>query len=643
MAETVDLIRDYCKQFILRPINEQFEKNELNFNEKIEKLEKHFIQRIQQLDKLIQSNKQKLDTTIETLQANQNKLEGKIDFMQNSHEKTFWHNASHLFGKFEDMGKHLADIEKQMSESVKQIEIQLSENIKSIEKDWNKKFDKNTENVGQLQLEMRNKFEETENSLKEEAERCKTVEKKTKKTIETFSKDMKEKYDKCIQHNEIQIKTISEQNENNQTILKNDLSKTTEEIAELQSKVESTSKAIEKIHSDEIGQLIKFEAETKQKIDQLELKVETTSKAFDKIHSDEMGQFKKNEDETKKTIDTLSKDVKMKYDECIQHHEIQMKIISEQNENNQIILKNDLSKTMENIAQLHLEFQSASREIEEIKSDKITLLEELKKVQNEIKQTIETVSNDIKDKDNHCIQRHLKNKLRCKIITEKNETNERIFKNDLSKTTEDIAQLQSKVKEATEAIEEIKSDEIGQLKIIEDETKKTIDILSKDIKMKYEQCIQHHNHSEMQTKKLYEENENNQTILKNDLSKTIENIAQLHLEFQSASREIKEIKSGKIKPLEELKNVQNEIKQTIANVNNDIEEKYDQCIQRHLRNELQLKTISIQNETSERNFKNDLSKTINDIDQLQSKGEINVIEDRVKEINLNKEFDKVIN
>ncbi|GAB6018388.1 hypothetical protein CHUAL_000104 [Chamberlinius hualienensis] len=60
MAETVDLIRDYCKEFVLRPINEKFDKNEFYFNEKIEKMEKHFLEKIQQLENLIQNNNKKV-------------------------------------------------------------------------------------------------------------------------------------------------------------------------------------------------------------------------------------------------------------------------------------------------------------------------------------------------------------------------------------------------------------------------------------------------------------------------------------------------------------------------------------------------------------------------------------------------------
>ncbi|GAB6018384.1 hypothetical protein CHUAL_000100 [Chamberlinius hualienensis] len=174
MAETVDLIRDYCKEFILRPINEKIRKNEFYFNENMEKMEKYFLERIQQLENLTENNKHKtieLDKTIENLQVNQNKFEGKCELLREMDEKKF-----------------------------KEIELRLNEIKPSNEI--------KTEVIGQLQLEMKNKFEETVKTLDEEAKRLKKIENDTKI-----------------------------------------------EMAQLQSKIETTSKAIEGLKSDEIGQL----------------------------------------------------------------------------------------------------------------------------------------------------------------------------------------------------------------------------------------------------------------------------------------------------------------------------------------------------------------------------------------------------
>ncbi|GAB6019592.1 hypothetical protein CHUAL_001159 [Chamberlinius hualienensis] len=98
---------------------------------------------------------------------------------------------------------------EEITESVKESEIQnkkLSQNIKSIEMDFSAKFRKTTEVIGQLQLEMREKDKETGSSLEEIVEKCKKVEKETKQTIDTFIKTIKDKYEKCIQNKNDQIK-----------------------------------------------------------------------------------------------------------------------------------------------------------------------------------------------------------------------------------------------------------------------------------------------------------------------------------------------------------------------------------------------------------------------------------------------------
>ncbi|GAB6018392.1 hypothetical protein CHUAL_000108 [Chamberlinius hualienensis] len=405
--DTVDLIREYSKQFVFRPMNEKFEKIEFYFNEKVEKMEKHFILRIKEMENLIENNNQKtgeLDKVIETLQLNQNKFEGKSELLQEINKKKF----EEIELRFNDIKQNndLTEIEKkfqQLTELIKQSEIQIKQLSENTEVDFTKKLDKTNELIicfvsfallysiylkvettsmeieiiksdeigqlqkiesetkqtidtlskdikekydncmklhDQLQLELRNKDEETRRSLKEEAKKLEKVEDETKQTIEMFSKKIKEKYDKCIDglfHNELQLTTFFKENKNNERILKNVLNKTIEDIAELQLKVKTTSKAIEELKSDEIkplekigygitqiivcfisfalfyslslkvkisskaieeiksdkiGQLKKVETETEQTIAQLQSKVETTSKAIEKIKSDEIGQLK---------------------------------------------------------------------------------------------------------------------------------------------------------------------------------------------------------------------------------------------------------------------------------------------------------------------------------------------------------------
>ncbi|GAB6018386.1 hypothetical protein CHUAL_000102 [Chamberlinius hualienensis] len=165
MAETVDLIRDYSKEFILRPINEKFEKIEFFFNEKMEKMEKHFVQRIQQLENLIENNNQKtgeLNKVIDNLQVNQIKFEGKNEYIHETNEKKF-----------------------------QQFELRLNNMIHSKENKAKAK--------GQLQVEQSFKFEQTCNTLNKEAEKFKKIENDTKKAIaelqskaETASKAIEE-------------------------------------------------------------------------------------------------------------------------------------------------------------------------------------------------------------------------------------------------------------------------------------------------------------------------------------------------------------------------------------------------------------------------------------------------------------------
>ncbi|GAB6018372.1 hypothetical protein CHUAL_000089 [Chamberlinius hualienensis] len=469
MAETVDLIRDYSKEFILRPINEKFEKNEFYFNEKMEKMEKHFIGRIQQLENLIENNNHKtgeLDKVIKTLQVNQNKFEGKSELQHETNKK----KLKEIELQLNDIkpSKDLTEIEKkfqQLTYTVKQSEnqSQIRALSKSIGVDFNKKLDKKlTEVFSQLEIKINEKNLKTRNVLKDEAEKLK---KETKQTFKTLTKDMKEKYENCIQHletNENQTKTkLSEQSQNYNNI-RNRLNKTDKNITQVQLKVETTSKAIEELKPNQIKKLKNFGYGTTTLIVcfilfalfySLYLKAETASMAIEEIRLDGTKQLKKVELETKQTIYTLSKEIKENYEKCIKGRVVNELQLNTTFENNERIMKNDLNEAIEEIAQLQSKIETTSEANENNNSDEIG---QLKKVEDETKQTIETFSKDIKDRYDQCIQRHLCNEVQLKAISEKTERN---IKNVLSNTTEDIKQLQSKVEITSKAIEELKSDE----------------------------------------------------------------------------------------------------------------------------------------------------------------------------------------
>ncbi|GAB6018391.1 hypothetical protein CHUAL_000107 [Chamberlinius hualienensis] len=146
MAETVDLIRDYCKQFVFRPMNEKFDQIEFYFNEKMEKMEKHYIQRIQKLENLIQNNIKKtgqLVKAIDNLQVNHNKCDWKNEFLHETNKK----KLKEIEFQLNDIkpSNYLTGIEKkyeQLTKSVKQREIQSKQLSKNTEMDFNKKLEK---------------------------------------------------------------------------------------------------------------------------------------------------------------------------------------------------------------------------------------------------------------------------------------------------------------------------------------------------------------------------------------------------------------------------------------------------------------------------------------------------------------------
>ncbi|GAB6018369.1 hypothetical protein CHUAL_000086 [Chamberlinius hualienensis] len=359
-------------------------------NEKVEKMEEHLIQRLQQLEDLIENNNKKTDhieKSIDTLQVNQNTLKWKTEYKYETIESKFQEidlgiNEIKPSQVFTDIQKKLEELTVMVKLNENQSQ-KLSQRIKNIEVDFTNKFDKTTEDIDQLKLEIRKslkkeveQFKKVEDEMKQaitqlqwkveaaynsiekiksdKIGQLKKDEDETKKIIDTLNKNMKEKYDEYIQHlkhSEKQLKKISEENENNKRIIKNHLSKTIEEIAQLQSKVETAFREIEEIKSDEI-----------------------------KL-------WKKVEEETKQTIDTLSNDIKDKNEKCIQRHlsnEVQLKTISE---NNERIINNSLSKTTNDINQLQLKVKEASKAIEEIKSNEIGQLKtEVIAIEERIKQ-----------------------------------------------------------------------------------------------------------------------------------------------------------------------------------------------------------------------------------------------------------------
>ncbi|GAB6025251.1 hypothetical protein CHUAL_010672 [Chamberlinius hualienensis] len=169
MAEVVDLIREYSKEFIMYPINERFDKMEYYFNQKLEQLINSNIHKSNEMDRTleanfkIQSNDMK---NLQTIQVNMNdrlnKFEGKCEFIDNTNEaknqqlnerfnqKEIQLNGiiNHFEKSLKKLSKDLSEFDeetehknKQFTESIKQNTIkirQLNENIDSIKNDLQK-------------------------------------------------------------------------------------------------------------------------------------------------------------------------------------------------------------------------------------------------------------------------------------------------------------------------------------------------------------------------------------------------------------------------------------------------------------------------------------------------------------------------
>ncbi|GAB6018373.1 hypothetical protein CHUAL_000090 [Chamberlinius hualienensis] len=683
MAETVDLIRDYSKDFILHPINAKLEKIEFYLNEKIEKMEKYFLETIQQLLILIETNNHKtclLDRAMETLQRNQNKLEKTSEYIGDIIVKKFQQTELQLndmnqsneiktqkFGQLENLIENNKQKTGELHtaiETLQQNHIKLEEKSDFIHETNEKKFQKITESVkqiksvsqtlseynnvekldktnkviGQLQTEMSNKNEEIRDSLIKEDEKLKKIEKETKETIKTYNKDIKEKYDKCIQLSEMQTLRLSEQIENDE-ILKKDLNKAIEDIKHLQSKVEPTSKAkqnkikrlkkvgygmtqlivfilafaliyslylkvktssvaIEKIKSIENRQLKiveiyqtidqlqskceqfkNLEAETKHRIDQLQSTVKPTLLIIEEIKSKEIEPLKNEVNAIEKRVKQINSKKELGQIEKMEKHfiqRIQQLVALIESNNHKTCL---LDKAMETLqlnqnksealseyiseiivkkfqqTELQLNDLKLSREIKAEDFDQLeNFIENNKQKTGELDKAIETLQLILIKSEEKSEWLHVTNEKKFEMLTESIKQIESVsqklsqsievdFRKKLDKTNEVIGELQTKMRKKNGEIRNSLIKRYQKFKKIENKTKETIHIFSKNITEKYDECIQL---SEMQTKKLSEQITNYE-ILKKGFNKVIEDIEYLQSKVESTSKAIEDKKQNKIK------------------------------------------------------------------------------------------------
>ncbi|GAB6025252.1 hypothetical protein CHUAL_010673 [Chamberlinius hualienensis] len=218
MAEVVDLIREYSKEFIMYPINERFNK-----------MENYFKQKLEQMEKLINGNIHKTNT-MESIQSNNFKnvkeiqtnfhdrltqLEGKSEFIYDTNEekhqdfnKKFINKEIQLNGiinHFEEslkkLSKDLSEFEsevnnknKQLAESVQQMKIEsqeLNENIEGIQTILpknipllNKEIDKVKTRLvdvtDNLQDEIDSQFQQLKNKQEDNSKKIEEMEEKSK-------------------------------------------------------------------------------------------------------------------------------------------------------------------------------------------------------------------------------------------------------------------------------------------------------------------------------------------------------------------------------------------------------------------------------------------------------------------------------
>ncbi|GAB6026975.1 hypothetical protein CHUAL_013644 [Chamberlinius hualienensis] len=161
MAEVVDIVREYSKQFIMYPINE-----------KLHKMETYFKQKLEQMEHLIQSNIQKsnlMDTTLETIQSKDLKniqaiqtkfnerlikLDGKSEFIFETNDKKH-HQLSDMISERENKSNiaisHFDKCLKKLSKDFIEFEAEVEKK--------NKKFTEAVEQNTILGQQQNNKIE----------------------------------------------------------------------------------------------------------------------------------------------------------------------------------------------------------------------------------------------------------------------------------------------------------------------------------------------------------------------------------------------------------------------------------------------------------------------------------------------------
>ncbi|GAB6025082.1 hypothetical protein CHUAL_010516 [Chamberlinius hualienensis] len=222
MAEVVDIVREYSKEFIMYPINER-----------LDKMENYFKLKLEQMEQLINDNIHKsnqMDRTLETIQSNDLKnvneklikLEGNNEFIFKANEEKH-QNLNEMFNQreiklnsiinhFEEglkkLSKDFTDFEveivkknkklnesvmqnaiksRQLNEKMEMIKIDLQKNSTSLNKDINQMktrivdatnnlWHETDKTCKQLQLELRSKDENNQKKFEKIDQKLKIAE-----------------------------------------------------------------------------------------------------------------------------------------------------------------------------------------------------------------------------------------------------------------------------------------------------------------------------------------------------------------------------------------------------------------------------------------------------------------------------------
>ncbi|GAB6025080.1 hypothetical protein CHUAL_010514 [Chamberlinius hualienensis] len=174
MAEVVDIVREYSKEFIMYPINER-----------LDKMENYFKLKLEQMEQLINDNIHKsnqMNTTLETIQTNELKnineklikLEGNNEFIFKANEEKH-QNLNEMFNQREIK---LNSIINHFEESLKKLSKDFSHFEAEVDKE-NKKLNESFEidkMYKQLQLDMKNKDEDNQKKFEEIDKKLRKVE-----------------------------------------------------------------------------------------------------------------------------------------------------------------------------------------------------------------------------------------------------------------------------------------------------------------------------------------------------------------------------------------------------------------------------------------------------------------------------------